>query len=143
VDRVPGQRHQVGVGHLGRPGDEADHHTGLDGQGVDVGMVAHPGQRHHVHSQDVVTQGRAAGQQQGPVDRVLGVQADVADEGQHSQGGPPGELLQHLQPGLEKGAVAPELVDHEPGDELLVGRAQHCQRPDQGGEHPAGVDVTH
>ena len=73
----PGQDHQVGVGHLGRPGDEADDHTRLDGQGVDVGVVAHPGQRHHLHPQDVVTQRRPAGEQQGPVDRVLGVQADA------------------------------------------------------------------
>ena len=47
-----------------------------------------------------------------------------------------------VEPRREQGRVAAELVDHEPGDQRLVGRREHRDRAEQVREHPAPVDVA-
>ena len=57
------------------------------------------------------------------------------------QEGPAGERRQLLQAGGEQPPVAAELVDHEAGHLPLVVRLEQGKGPEQGGEHPATVDV--
>ncbi len=78
------------------------------------------------------------GQRQG----VLGVEPEAVTPRQHAVDGATGEAGKHGEARVKQLGGAAELVDHEAGDERLVGRLQQGERAVHGGEHPAPVDVA-
>lgn len=54
----------------------------------------------------------------------------------------PGEPFQIAQTGRQQVEVSAELVDDKPGDQSLVLGRQQGDRAQEGGEHPAAVDIT-
>ncbi len=145
ADRGPRPRHddQIRVGQLLGPVGQPHHHPRLGRQRVEVGDVRQPGQPHGGDPQRLGAERR----QRRPrprlqVERVLGVQPQVAPPRQHAEHRPAGQVGEHPQPRFEQPGVAAELVDHEPGDEALVLGREHGQRPEHRREHPAAVDVA-
>ncbi|GIJ80677.1 hypothetical protein Xph01_51090 [Micromonospora phaseoli] len=138
-----GQHDQVGGGQLGRLDGQPHSHPGLGGERLDIGGVADPGQPQHGHVEPLgaVRGGRTA---EHPTvgERVLRVEPQVQRPGQHPVGGTAGHAAQHLQPGGEQAEIAPELVDHEAGEQRLVGGVEQGQGAEHGGEHTAPVDVA-
>ena len=75
--------------------------------------------------------------------RVFGVQPEAFPPGQDAVDRAAGAVPQHGQAAVQQFRGAPELVDHEAGDERLVGGREQGQRAVHGGEHPAAVDVPY
>ena len=136
-----GEHHHVGGREVAGLVDEAHPDAGLEAQRVDVGEVADPRQHHHGDPERV---GLGSGRPD-PVperQRVLGVQPQVRQPGQHAQHRPAGELLERAEPGPEQAEVAAELVDHEAGHQRLVLGVEQGERAVHGGEDAAAVDVA-
>ncbi len=142
----PRHDHEVRVGELLRPVHEPHHHTRLGRQRVHIGEVRHERHRAHRDPQDVLPVRRRDDRlPDGPAHRhpqpVLLVDAQTVGERQHPVRPPPGELVQHVQAGLQQRHVTPELVHEVPRDQRLVLGAQQRRRAEERGEHAAPVDV--
>src|ERR671920_1323145 len=74
---------------------------------------------------------------------ILAVQAEAGDPGQSSEERTPGQGGHLGEPGLQHGGVAPELVDHEAGEEGLISRGEEGERTVEAREEAAAVDVPH
>ncbi len=74
--------------------------------------------------------------------RVLGVQPQVRQPGQHPEHRASGQGGEHVQAGCQQPVVAAELVDHEAGDQRLVALAEQCEGAVQRGEQATPVDVA-
>ena len=105
-----GQHDQVG-GRDRLPGaDPAEIHLRVQAQRVEVGVVGDA----RIHRRDHAQRGRARAHVCGAVgERVLGVEEEPVQVGQHAEHRPPGARLQPVQAGLQQAEIAAEAVDHE------------------------------
>ncbi len=139
------KHHKIGVGDLGRRCRDPDDDAGLGRERFEIGGVREVRQAYGGHAQPLVADGRRRPSEDPAVrigQRILRVDPQIRTPRHDAEGGPAGRLFQQCEPGFEQAGVAPKLVDHEPGDERLVGPIEQRQRAVQCREHAAAIDVS-
>ena len=114
--------------------------TWVDVEGVEIGEIAHVAQSHHG---DVHLVGHQATLHLVGHHAVFLFDADVVEIGHHTEHGHATEVFNHLSALVKQVQVAPELVDDDALDAVLVfGRLQHHAAV-KTGKDAATVDVAH
>ena len=124
---------------------EADGHTALDEEGIEVGEVRQAGQAQHHHVELLGARSRPGSSGQGPphpVQGVLGIEHQPGHEGQHAQGGHAATGFELVHGVAEQEGIAAEHVDDEGSDAPAELLGQHGHRAVEMGEDATPVDVA-
>ena len=144
-DRRPGagQHDHVGGGAAtaGRS-TKVDLEARLEAQRVEVGEVADPWEPHHGDAQPRPGAGSVGAGRSRTDSESSESSHRPGSHGSTPRNGRPVTFSTMSSAGPQQAGVAPELVDHQPGDQRLVGLLEQREGAVHGREHPATVDVA-
>ena len=137
-----GQHDEVGSPQLVGPRHPADVHAGFGHQRVEVREVGQARQQQYGHVEQVRCRRRGR-RRRGPRQRVLGVELEPLEEGQHAERRDTRAGLELVRTVAQQGGITPEPVDDEAADRPSQLLGEDGDGAEEMGEHPATLDVAH